>query len=274
MNIKRSFLSALFASAAIGLFVTNCTVKEDNSDECDKGDKDSGCACPGGLTGYQVCDSDGVFGECVCPDDNSGGGTKNTSGSGNSSGGDDTDTGGKTNNGGTGATTSYAGSGDGGSPEATGGTGEGGGPAIDPADFVDCDDCLDKLCKKEFDACFADTQCFSETGDGTGQYERISLCIETERENGVVKRDAVRGCGVTMGVSPNADLAADWAPEGMVPATTNLINCLATSSSETPSNEWAENNDENFPVVNNMVAPKAWPEDSCAKLACTSKSTD
>ncbi len=271
MHIKRSFFKAFLASATVGLLLASCTIKESSGDECEKGDRDSGCRCPDGAVGYQVCGSDGVFGSCQCPDAPGTAGSKNTSGSSNSSGGDDGGGSGGTNGGTT--STETGGSGDGGSTEAVGGGGEGGAPfTINPEDFdpEDCTACLQQLCQSELSACLDDTRCFSEEGDGSGQYERISLCIERERINGVVKRDAVRGCGVTIGISPDADLAADWAPEGMAPATTNLLNCLATSGTETPNADWA-NSDDNFPIIDDMIVPTPWPEDSCAKLGCTSK---
>lgn len=264
MNIKRSYFKLLMASAGVGLFLANCTVKSSSDESCEKGDKAVGCDCPGSLTGHQVCDSDGVFGACVCPDDNSGAGTKNSSTAGTSTdeGGAPASTGGKSGN--------TAGTDSGGVAPVAGGAGgaggEGGaGPVVFPT-YNTCEDCLLDLCQAEMDACLADEQCFSAAADGSGEYEAISECIEAERaKGGVAKRDAVRGCGVTLGLSSNPDLASDWAPQGMAPATTNLLNCLATSSSETPNADWA-NDPANFP---NDV-PTAWPEDSCAKLACTS----
>jgi hypothetical protein len=265
MNIKRSYFKLLMASAGVGLFLANCTVKNSSDESCERGDKDTGCDCPGGLTGYQVCDSDGVFGSCMCPDDNSGAGTSNNTAGKNSS------TGGTSSEGGepaaTGGKTYTAGTSSGGvAPVAGGAGGEGGaGPVVFPT-YNTCEECLADLCQAEMDACLADEQCFSAEGDGSGEYEAISVCIEDERASGVAKRDAVRGCGVTLGLSSNPDLASDWAPQGMAPATTNLLNCMATSSSLTPNADWANDLATNFP--NDMPAP--WPEDSCAKLACTS----
>lgn len=270
MNIKRSYFKLLMASAGVGLFLANCTVKNSSDESCEKGDKDVGCDCPGGLTGYQECDSDGVFGSCVCPDDNSGAGRNNSGvggksalvdgGAGNEGGEPSTPSGGKASTGGTSA------GGAGGAATVTAGAGgEGGdGPVVSPT-YVTCEDCLADVCQAQLDACLADAQCFSVDGDGSGEYEAISECIEAERASGVAKRDAVRGCGVTLGASSDPDLVSLWAPQGMAPTTTNLLNCLATSSSETPNADWA-NDPNNFP---NGV-PTAWPEDSCAKLACTS----
>jgi hypothetical protein len=269
MNIKRSYFKLLMASATVGLFLANCTVKNSTDESCEKGDKDTGCDCPGSLTGYQLCDSDGVFGECICPDDNSGAGTSSTAGKNSSTagtdgeGGEPTSTGGKSNTAGTNA---------GGVAPVTGGAGgEGGAGSVVLPVFDRCEDCLAELCKDEFEACFADEQCFSAESDGSGEYEAISLCIETARAevDEVVKRDRVRSCGVTFGASsdPEPDFSnfSDWAPQSMAATTTNLLNCMATSSSEEPDAAWA-NDASNFP--NNM--PAVWPADSCAKLACTS----
>jgi hypothetical protein len=260
MNIKRSYFKLLIASAGVGLILANCTVKE--SDECSRGDKDSGCDCPGNAKGYQVCDSDGVYGECICPDPNTAGtgGTTNTAGTNGSTGGTSNDQGGMPS----GGMTHAAGAGAGGDAAGNGGAGGEGGAGF-PDYMEDCQACLMDICQTEFDACFADEQCFSAASDGSGEYEAISTCIETARADGLVKRDAVRGCGVTFGASPDPDLASLWAPQTMAATTTNLLNCLATSNSQPTNADWA-NDPANFP--NNVPAP--WPEDSCAKLACTS----
>jgi hypothetical protein len=267
MNIKRSYFKLLTASAAVGLFLANCTVKNSSDDSCEKGDKDVGCACPGGLTGYQVCD-DGVFGACVCPDDNSGAGTSNTStagksntstgGTNSSDGGEPASTGGKTYTAGTdagGVAAVNAGAG--------GEGGEGGAPlTFDP---VDCEDCLGKLCAAELDTCLDDTIC-------ADQYAAVIGCIDDERAvndgTAVVKRDVVRACGVTVGSSPTVSGFPDWAPIEMDPKTTDLLNCMATAKSDPqgPNPDWA-NDLNNFP----SAGPTPWPADSCAKLSCTSK---
>jgi len=315
MNIKRSYFHVLWASLTVGLLLTNCTVKSSDDDGCTKGKKHNGCDCPGELVGYQVCGSDGTYGDCVCGkgagDDPCSQGDKvsgcecsgnavgyqvcdaegvygsckcpsgsDDGGGGDGSGGTSSGTGGTSSS--TGGTGGYAGSnantsGSGGSagsnvsPAVDGGAGGAGGsgglPDFDPED---CEACLQALCKTEFEACLDDEQCISADADGSGQYERISACINGERVNGLVTRDVVRGCGVTIGASPDPDLASLWAPENMSPTTTNLLNCMATSSSETPNADWA-NSDDNFPVEDGMVKPTPWPADSCAKLACTSK---
>jgi hypothetical protein len=265
MNIKRSYLQALLGSVTVGLFLANCTVQQAKDDgSCDKGDKHSGCDCDDGSVGYQVCDSDGVFGSCVCPSGNTSGGSSNNGTAGkanNSTGGDDTTstTGGKGS--GTAGTT-YTG-GDGGTPtvDPAAGGAAGGGPLFVPEDPNDCSECLDVLCKDDFDTCLADDVC----GD---QYLSIIGCIENVRETMLAKRDVVRGCGVNVGSSPNASLQAVWGdPQTLDPKTTNLLNCMATSASETPSAAWANDKDTNFP--NDVPAP--WPADSCAKFSCTAK---
>lgn len=268
MNIKRSYFKLLMASATVGLFLANCTVKNSTDESCEKGDKDTGCDCPGGLTGYQVCDSDGVFGECICPNDNSGAGTSSTAGKNGNTGGADGEGGEPTSTGGKSYT---AGTDAGGVAAVTAGAGGEGGAAPTFPVYATCEDCLADLCEAELTACLDDPDCFSADGDGTGEYEAISLCIENARAevDEVVKRDRVRSCGVTFGASsdPEPDFSnfSDWAPQQMAATTTNLLNCMATSSSLQPDAKWA-NDASNFP--NNM--PKVWPADSCAKLACTS----
>lgn len=260
MNTKRSYLRLFVASAGVALFLANCTINSSSGDTCKEGDKDVGCDCPGSATGYQVCDADGVFGACQCP------GSTNTAGTSNGSAGTN-----NSSNGGSGNTT------EGGAPSSSGKTGntagsdatagapmgEGGAGGAAPLTFdpVDCEDCLGKLCSAEFDACLDDDTCFA-------QYAAIKDCIETERQSGLVKRDVVRGCGVTVGNSPNPDLISDWAPQEMSPLTTDLINCMATSASDPqgPNADWA-NDPANFP--NDVPTP--WPADSCAKLSCTSQ---
>ena len=134
-----------------------------------------------------------------------------------------------------------------------------------PTDPNDCEECLAVLCKDEYDACVNDetapTSCFD-------QYAAIIDCIDSERENGLVKRDAVRACGVSIGNSSTGNLNDAWAPQGMLPATTDLLNCLATSASDPkgPNPDWA-NDASNFPAA----GPTPWPADSCAKFSCTAK---
>jgi len=124
-------------------------------------------------------------------------------------------------------------------------------------------------CAKEYAACDADPKCISADLDGTGQYERIAACIDTERVKGVVKRDVVRGCGVTIGASPDPDVISAWAPENMAATTTNLLNCMADAPGADPAS-WA-NDDRNYPVDgNDMINPTPWANGTCAKDACAS----
>jgi hypothetical protein len=94
-------------------------------------------------------------------------------------------------------------------------------------------------------------------------------CIDDERENGLVKRDVVRACGVSVGRNTTGSLNDAWAPDEMLPETTDLLNCLATASSDPqgPNPDWANDIPNNFPAS----GPTPWPADSCAKLSCTAK---
>ncbi len=262
MNIKRSYLQLLLSSVTVGLFLANCTVQQAKDDgSCSKGDKHSGCDCSDGSVGYQVCDSSGVFGSCVCPDPSASGGTANngTAGKSNTTAGETNTMGGKNGT----AGTSTAGGDAGGSPVVDPGAGGAGGagPIFVVTDPNDCEACLTALCSNELDTCLADDVCFQ-------QYSDITDCINTERGTGLAKRDAVRGCGVTVGTSPNASLSRLWGdPQTLQPDTTDLINCMATSQSKPKNADWANDLPTNFP--NDMPAP--WPADSCAKLSCTAK---
>lgn len=260
---KRSSFGFLFATlGAVALF-TNCTVKSvdgdgdagasngnnttNNStgDVCDKGETKA-CTCTNGKSGAQDCNSDqSGFDRCVCdgvPDT----GGSSSGGSGNN-GGEPAETGGTTY-GGNGA---YAGE----SPTTDGGAGGAAPVQIDP---TDCAGCLEQLCAAEFDACDKDLDC-------PDQFSNVLDCITMERGNGLVKRDAVRGCGVTIGASPDPSTPAGaaWAPQQMAQATTNLINCLASGDGNDVS--WA-NDDANFTPA---IVP--WKDGTCAKLACTSE---
>lgn len=256
------------ASATVGLFLANCTVKNSTDESCEKGDVDNGCECPGNQTGYQKCNSDGVFGECICPDDNSNAGTGNTSTAGKNSstggtdgeGGEPTSTGGKTYTAGTNSGAGVA-------SVTAGAGGEGGAAPITfvPTDPNDCEECLAVLCADEKKKCDEDTSVPSSCLD---QYAAIIDCIDAERENGLVKRDAVRACGVSLGSSSTGNFNDAWAPADMLPTTTDLLNCLATSATDPqgPNPDWA-NDPNNFPAA----GPTPWPADSCAKFSCTAK---
>lgn len=254
MTIKRSYFHLLFGSLGVALVLSNCTVKEDTDGSCEKGDKDVGCDCPGNVEGYQECGKNGVFGACVCPDGSGGtAGTTSNAGAPTDAG---SDSGGTASTGGTGGTAGTGGTSEAGASGASEG-GAGGEPAFM---FKDCDECVATLCETQFLACYANETCLD-------QYAAVSGCIEEDRKRGLVTRDRVRGCGVTLGLSPDPDTVSAWAPNGMDPLTTALINCMASSLEVDPPNgDWA-NDPANFP--NDMPAP--WPADSCAKLACTSK---
>ncbi|MEO8903653.1 MAG: hypothetical protein ABI488_15330 [Polyangiaceae bacterium] len=271
MNSKRSMWQLFLTGASVGLLVTNCTIKtasdtgsgdDTSSDGCSTGKKKTGCQCSGDLTGYQVCSSDGIYGSCVCPD-----GTTSIGGASNSGAGASNSGAGTSTDGGATSTDGGATSADGGATSADAGSGgEGGALVIDP---TDCGSCLARLCAAQFDACDANPNCISANVDGSGQYERIVACIDKERVNGLVKRDVVRGCGVTIGVSSDPDVISSWAPENMDPATTDLLNCMADAPGAVPAS-WA-NDDANYPVGS---APTPWPAGTCAKLACTSQITN
>ena len=276
MNSKRSIWKLLLSGATGGLLVTNCTVKtasdkgddsSANTGSCTTGHTKNGCACSDNVTGHQVCDSDGAYGACICPTGtvSIGGAPNNSAGASSTAAGASSTAAGASS----GGSTSYAGgtsSGEGGAYSEAGSGGEGGALVIDP---TDCGACLAQLCKKQFDACDADPNCISADVDGSGQYERIVACIDKERVNGLVKRDVVRGCGVTIGASSDPDVISNWAPEDMDPVTTDLLNCMADAPGAAPAS-WA-NDDANYPVVNQMIKPTPWPDGTCAKLACTSQ---
>lgn len=272
MTIKRSYFHFLMGSAAVALFLANCTVKEKADDgSCDKGDKQTGCDCPGGLTGYQECNAKGVYGSCVCPDDNSNAGTGNTSTAGKTGGDEGGTSAGGTTYGGNGGTGNTSTAGDGNVAAANaggasdGGAGGAGGLDLSQIDPDDCEGCMAIVCPKEWKACEDDVKCIGPDGGPKGQYERITECITEQRVDGNVPRDVVRACGVSIGTSPTGNFNDVWAPEGMEPTTTAILNCMATSASEEPNAAWANDTDNYDPKVT------VWPKDSCAKLACTSK---
>jgi len=272
MTIKRSYFHFLMGSAAVALFLANCTVKESQDDSCSKGDV-AQCDCSNGK-GHQECNSKGFFGDCICPDEASNAGTGNTSTAGKAGGNEAGTSNGGTTYGGNGGTGNTSTAGDGNVAAANaGGASDGGagGDGNQVVEYTDCESCLADKCSKEWDACNADPNCLDENGEG--QYADISTCVEIERQNGLVKRDALRACGVTIGgcnrnggtCASDPSIAADvWAPNTMAASTTNLLNCLASSSSAKPDAKWANDPANYDPKIT------AWPEDSCAKLACTS----
>ena len=266
MNSKLSMWKLIFGVAGMGLLITNCTIKteSDNGDNagsgntasgtCTPGKKVNGCTCSGNVIGYQLCSDEGTYGACVC--------ATNTEG-GASSGG----------------ATSYAGGAGAaavnGGATTVGDAGAGGDPGlvIDP---TDCGTCLATLCAPEWAACEADNEttvltagdpyCLSQgTTAAPGQMELILDCIATERANGLVKRDAVRACGSSIGQSADPDFFV-WAPPDMTPATEAVMNCMADAADEDMPGDWA-NDPTNYPAA----GPLPWNDMTCAKLACTSK---
>lgn len=257
MNSMRSMWKLFVGVAGFGVLITNCTIKTDDNGSAGAGNTSNGacspvgsklpgCTCAGNLTSYQVCTAEGIYGACVC--DTETGGAGNVAGASNSAG-----------------TTSSAGASTAGASTMS----EAGAGGDANVVYATCEDCLAARCSKQYAACDADPTCISANLDGSGQYERIAACINTERVHGLVKRDVVRGCGVTIGASADPDVISEWAPEGMDPVTTNLLNCMADAPGADPAS-WA-NDDANYPVSgDDMVNPTPWAAGTCAKDACTS----
>ncbi len=264
MNSKRSMWTLVFAALGACVSVTNCTVQSD--DTCTAGKKKSGCECPGNAVGSQTCLDDGTYGACDCPGVNqagsANGGGAGASNAGAANGGASyAGTAGYTSNAGAAAVEAGA-----------GGEAGQGGLVIDP---TDCYSCLTQLCAAEWDACAMDNEdtvanagdayCLSKsTTADPGQIELIVDCITTERAKGLVKRDAVRACGSTIGMSADPQFFV-WAPADMTPATEQLVNCMADAPDETMPGTWATDAN-NFPAS----GPRPWDDGTCAKLACTS----
>lgn len=270
MNSKRSMWKLLMSVAGASLLVTNCTIKSSDDDnggaanntaganssagagnstsgDCSPvGKKVNGCVCPGNLVSYQLCQDDGTYGACVCATGQGGG--SNSAGASNG-----------------GASVATAGA----TAEAGTQGEEAGAGGSAPVVYATCEDCLADRCQAQWDACDADARCLSANIDGSGQYERIAKCINEQRVSGLVKRDVVRGCGVTIGASADPDVISAWAPEGMDPVTTALLNCMADAPGAAAAS-WA-NDDANYPVdAMDNVHPTPWPANTCAKDACTS----
>lgn len=275
MKSARSVLKLVLSSAVTLLLASHCVVKTNTDDTCEINTFKL-CTCASGESGKKACNAQGTgYGACICDGTNPGTGGSNTTGGSNASGGSGETSGGSASGGGssTGGSSPKGGSANsGGSATTTGGAGNsggandaGGGGVSDAGSGGDgggatgdsCIDCLSMKCGDELDACLADELCISPDSDGSGQFEQVSICVESQRPMGSVKRQALRDCG-TM-VSQN--LNAGWPPEDMTPATLNLINCLATGSSGlATSNDWAA--DENL--------MQKWVAGTCAQLACTS----
>ncbi|HEY1535410.1 MAG TPA: hypothetical protein VGF76_15390, partial [Polyangiaceae bacterium] len=258
MNSKLSIWKLLLAGVGVGLFVTNCTIKSSDdgaagdtgtaatgnvaSGSCTPGKKVNGCTCKGNVIGSQTCLADGTYGACSCASSNGDAGAPAENGGASSVGGSTTSGG-------------YSGAYVAGNTGSAGDAGAAGvaGIVLDP---TDCTDCLSKLCAPEFDACSVedeknpdpeepDQYCLSSMGDGSGQIEKIITCITTERAKGLVKRDAVRACGSTIGMSADP-MYFVWAPPTMTAATEALVNCMADDPNETNPGAWATDS-SNFP---------------------------
>lgn len=254
---EKSYRKFFVGTLGAGLLITNCTIKNASDDgaagngsgTCTPGSKITGCTCTGNVVGSQTCLADGTYAACSCA-------TSSDGGSGGAAAGGATVTGGASSTGGASGGASGAG-------EA--GAGDSG---IDP---TDCEGCLATLCTTQWQACEADPVCLSAMTDGTGQYEEIIACINKARASGLVKRDVVRGCGVSIGESAEPDYSP-WAPPSMAQTTTDLMNCMADAPG-TPTAQagaWA-NDDTNYPVDDmDVIQPAPWPAGTCAKLACTS----
>jgi len=277
MNSKRSIWKLLVGVACVGLFVTNCTVKtesdnDDDSSGCTVGKKKDCSACDNGVTGSQTCQDDGSYGPCVCPGSVNGGGSN-----GGGSNGGAANTAGASASGGASDTAGYAGTATDGGASSAGEGGEGGAAPI-VIDPNDCVDCLTKLCAPEWDACADEDEdhpqdpinapgdyCLSKDIDGTGQIESVLGCIEAERAKGLVKREAVRACGASLGKSSDPSFFL-WPPNQMTAATTGVINCMADAPDESENpGAWADST--NIPTSG---SPKPWLDMTCAKLSCTS----
>ncbi len=105
--------------------------------------------------------------------------------------------------------------------------------------------------------------CLSSDGK-SGQIKAILDCIDDERMNGLVKREAVRACGSSLGQSSDPSFFL-WPPTQMTAATAGLMNCMADAPDETEPGAWADS--KNIPTSG---SPKPWLNMTCAKLSCTS----
>ena len=294
MNGKRSYWKLLMASAGVGLFITNCTIKSATDDgtgnggvgnassgSCTAGTRVSGCIClSDNHVSSQLCGSDGLYGACDCAASSTGGtssagGTTSTAGT--------TGTAGTTSTGGT--TGGYSGSG-GSSGSSTAGTGGASMCSTGITTADDCYDCLAKACATELAACAAEDEGHvdPDTGDyclknnpmaDDGQMDSILNCIAMEQGKPgttVVKRDVVRACGSSIGTNADPTTQFIWAPPTMTAATKNLMNCMADAPAAAMPGAWADSNDPasfaqdpdgGFPT------PLPWADCTCAKTSCT-----
>jgi hypothetical protein len=264
----------------MGALITNCTIKTTDSGSAGAGNtsnasagagnassgacspvgrKVTGCICAGNNNvSYQLCTEEGIYGDCVCAAVSNGG---------SSSGGASSSAGASNSSAGKGG--AYAG---GPSSASAGEGGEGG--AAPTVDAVDCVTCLSNFCQQEWDDCVAEDEnhpetagnyCLSSKPDGSGQIESVLKCIDAERRKGLVKRDIVRACGSSLGLSADPSFF-QWPPTDMTAVTAQLLNCMADAPTETTPGTWA--NSSNIPT--NGSSPKPWLDNTCAKLSCTS----
>ena len=236
--MKRSrSLGLLLSAFGVVLLVSSCVIKssDDEDDDTTGGSGGKGSSGTGGTT------SGGGTGG----GDSGGTGGGNTGGAGTG--------GGNTGGGGTGGGT-------GGMSGAAGDAGMSGGGAGGAPSYDECVDCLEDRCANELANCLDSELCYSAAGDGSGQYEIFSDCVEAERPFGSINRTLLRECGTQV-----IEGQVIWPPPGMSPATRDLINCLATGVADVnpddPNNAWAEDDQIMMP----------WAAESCARLACTSQ---
>jgi hypothetical protein len=246
MKSKRSFLKLCAASIGTLVLVSNCVIKSSTDDgvSCSAG-ATVACSCEGSsVSGTKTCNSLGnAFSLCVCV--SGAGGATGTGGASSTSGAPGTS--GTTATGGTGTSGS---TGTGGVAGEAGTSGGDAGAAGSP--FDNCDECVSLNCDAEFSAC---------QGTCLDQYGAIAACMEDKRTAADVKRAGLRDCGDEV-LGQQAGTA--WPPPGMDPATTDLVNCMASGASPA-NNSWADTTNID---ANGVSTP--WPADSCAKLACTS----
>jgi hypothetical protein len=245
MKRTRSLSMLLVSGVAVGALVSSCTIETKSSDGSGGSSSGTTGGTTTGTTGGSVATTGGS-------ETTTGGSAATTGGSAATTGGSAATTGGSSAAGAGGDIVGGNGGAGNDGPGGQGAGGEGG------ASYDDCDTCLDAKCTAELDACFADTQCFSDAADGSGQYEQVVACVENIRRTRPVKRVDLRDCGNMVG----SNLNTLWPPDEMTVATVDLINCMATGvANEAGNSAWA----------NQANVTNAWAPASCAKLACTSQ---
>ncbi|HWZ87252.1 MAG TPA: hypothetical protein VNW92_00330 [Polyangiaceae bacterium] len=303
MNGKRTYWQLLLASAGVGLLITNCTIQSAtdsgstanggagnaSSGSCTAGTRVNGCIClSDNHVSSQLCGSNGLYGACDCSTSSSGGTSAGgTSSTGGTSAGGTSSTAGTNSTGG--ATGGYAGTG-GYSGGSTAGSGGASACASGISTADDCIDCLNKACATQWAACAAEDEAHpdSVTGDyclqnspqaDPGQMDSILDCIATERGKlmaagqTVVKRDVVRACGASIGLSSDPNNNFIWAPQEMTKATKDLMNCMADSGTAAMPGAWADSNDPASFAQDpdgGLPSPLPWADCTCAKTSCTS----